>query len=529
MKIKSLLLGILTCGALVACSNEDIVEPINGDQTVPQGEYYVAVNFTMSGNTSSRAFGDGGFDAGTADEVTVKKAIFFFLDADGRACADPSVIGNGTETVLNNWVDGTGSVDKKSGKVIVMKNPTSVPASIVAILNPTADLTGRKSLADLKKITEDYANAELTTTGKFVMSNSVYMDGNGNEIIGTPVKKENLYEVSSETTPTDNDILAAITPVTIPVEKVVAKVNVTETAGLQGEVNEKVDGSDKNITVKVAGWWLDNTNPESYLIKHINTSWTGTWWNDAANSRSYWAVPSNGTLEHQAYSTNKTDIYCQENTDQTNHTQLVVAAKLLIDNQPATLVKWRGNMYTENGFKTEFANLAEVQQYYYCTNPEAGAGVDKEYATITTAHLDFAFNTNDEDLGIADYEAVVNLKANAPAIYTIANKVATEVTPATVNATLKGLAKVQLWKDGQTYFYTSINHNADSEYAKYGIIRNHLYKLTLNSIAGLGTPVPNGDKVIIPGRVPTETEYSYIAAEVEILKYKVITQGVDLQ
>ena len=103
---------------------------------------------------------------------------------------------------------------------------------------------------------------------------------------------------------------------------------------------------------------------------------------------------------------------------------------------------------------------------------------------------------------------------------------------ADVNAVLSGLATVQFWQDGQTYYYTSIKHSDSTEdtgnMAEFGVVRNHLYKLTINSITGLGTPVPNKDLVIIPGNVTDETEYSYIAADVEVLQYKVVSQGVDL-
>ena len=59
------------------------------------------------------------------------------------------------------------------------------------------------------------------------------------------------------------------------------------------------------------------------------------------------------------------------------------------------------------------------------------------------------------------------------------------------------------------------------------MIRNHVYKLTVNSINGLGTPIPFKDvKEIIP-EIPVETE-TYISAEIDILAWKIVEQNVDL-
>ena len=62
----------------------------------------------------------------------------------------------------------------------------------------------------------------------------------------------------------------------------------------------------------------------------------------------------------------------------------------------------------------------------------------------------------------------------------------------------------------------------------YGIVRNHLYKVNINSITGLGTPIANTDQVIVPV-TPPEDKNTYLAADIVILKYKVVEQNVDLK
>jgi hypothetical protein len=51
--------------------------------------------------------------------------------------------------------------------------------------------------------------------------------------------------------------------------------------------------------------------------------------------------------------------------------------------------------------------------------------------------------------------------------------------------------------------------------------------MTVNSLKGFGTPVPNEDKTIIPER-PDDDKESFISAEIKILKYRIVEQSVDL-
>ena len=75
-------------------------------------------------------------------------------------------------------------------------------------------------LSDLQAKVEDYCTGK-TEDGKFVMSNSVYYDGD-NLIVATPVKAENVKKSASE---------ALNNPVDIYVERVVAKVRAKQKTG----------------------------------------------------------------------------------------------------------------------------------------------------------------------------------------------------------------------------------------------------------------------------------------------------------
>lgn len=81
---------------------------------------------------------------------------------------------------------------------------------------------------------------------------------------------------------------------------------------------------------------------------------------------------------------------------------------------------------------------------------------------------------------------------------------------------------IWLWTTGYTYYYLPIEHLG----GKNGIVRNHLYDISITAINGFGTPVYDPEEIILPQR-PIEDE-SYIAAQVNILSWKVVKNEVEL-
>ena len=597
MKIKSLLIGMLACSAMVACTNTDEPEVDNGG--AKGNEYYVSVAFSMPGN-SSRAASLGGFESGTTNEVEVKNAIFYFLNDAGNsvanACYVPTVQGGftWTSTQQNPTTD---NVDALTNSVIVMKNPTEIPSRIVAIVN-AGDLSAtsglKPTLAQLQAVASNYATETYTAmpASGMVMSSTSYMDANNKLMIGAPVTAANIFESSTalnkaikEATTDAMDEVAVV----IPVEKVLAKVavlqgeNMNTTDNTLGSLTDKgaTDGaatsttSNVTLTVSIDGWWLDSTPTQSYLLKNIDNVSVGNWWNDLANTRSYWANSYVGTNPAQAYANDQygqqaalgESLYTQENTSQAttkteqkddtddnvyevnNRTKVVVAATLKNGNTAVDLVKWYGNYYTKDGFLISLANLNDVKKYY----TKSG----ETYSSLTSAKLKIVSNgdkaltegsTQTPEIGtgnqdnitvngtaIRNYEAVAVLNlAEGEKLYTLTvengTQKATEVTNLdAVNEELKKISKVQYWNGGKTYYYVEIEHNTVDATTYFGVVRNHLYKLTLERIKGLGTPVPNPDKIIIPEKPGDSYSETYISAKIEILAYKVVSQSVTLQ
>lgn len=479
MKKRGLFLSALIMGAVFAgCSNEEIVD--NGsEKSLDKSDNYIAVNIVAPNDAISRGT-EGGFIAGDSLENKVTDAWFvFFNEAGGYVDA--------VEGKLKNWNDGSGSIEKISSAVIVLSNPQTWPTQMVALLNTGMkqnDFSGM-TLASLKAMQGDYST-------NFVMSNSVYKDGNA-IITTTPLTDANIC--SSEQAAINN-------PVSIPVERVLAKVEATASNVqiLDPDIEPQLNGENVKFIPEITGMALVHTNPTSYLLKNIDginpTSWAQ--WNDAANWRSHWAnsaVPANGytSYSYNAIADNQTSLseYCFENTSETA-TKLLVTAQFKAENAEAyeTILKYNGTYYTLSGLKQYLKDQHFAETEITVDNMAfVSAGSENKWEVKLS-------------LGEGQSESIQAI------VETINNKI------------------ISQWTDGKCYYYVNVEHFGPDVY-NVGIVRNHWYNLTVNSIQGLGTPVFNPDEDIDPDK-PEEENY-FVAAEVKILKWKMVSQNIDFK
>lgn len=590
MKTKHFLFGLFAAVALAGCSSDDTVTTDNG--TVSDGEArYLTVNIATS-NGSTRAGGDQAgelelYEEGFPNENEVASVRFYFFDTDGAAA---TVKADGTNYYDWNPADNTNAeiampnVEKKLHAVIVINTEKGdkLPASMVAVVNPVGLPTGNQTLAALQGIIG--TNDAYATTDKFLMTSSVYKKGSevGCEVTIDPAKLCTT-EALALANPVDvyvERILAKVRLYTAWDEN-----TTTTTKGLvqakDAKGNAITDGEGHNIYVKFIGWNLTNTATSSYLFKNVNPAWdesklfgTGNSWNDASNFRSYWAMnPTNLKLNNSGntYSsitekigtktTTSSDnlydgdvFYCLENAaDSTletgakkwynpnkslsNRTQVILAAQLVDENGEAiSLAEWAGQKYTEIGVKT--AMLNQVVNILYTKTSEGNNDV---YASITAdavklATASEAGKADSDAQGSKRYLSYLQLAASgeskSPYYKKNADGTYTQQTYAAVNQILSDVPGAKVWSSGQTYYYTDIQHlnqtTADdaAKYGKYGVVRNHIYDIAVTGLTGLGTPVLNPDENIIPQPVPDE--YSYLAARINILSWRVVKSNVNL-
>lgn len=107
------------------------------------------------------------------------------------------------------------------------------------------------------------------------------------------------------------------------------------------------------------------------------------------------------------------------------------------------------------------------------------------------------------------------------------NQVTTDELLNAVNTALKNsLGTAQAYTDGMAYFPVIIEHlgtkgtgdNADPAGA-YGVVRNHIYQITIDGIEGLGIGVYNWNQPIVP---PTPSKELRIKASINALSWKLV-------
>lgn len=551
MKLSGFLVGTLACTLFAACSNEEN-SAINSGQEEGQLSY-VAVNIVNANPTGSRVEG-GKYENGEGLENTITKARFYLFNASGNPY---TVTTNEAPDAVaaTNYVDITTLEDQgkdepnvesiKKGVLVFKGTTTELPTSIVAVLNPPATLTGSKSLSDLQTAIADYSS-----TTSFVMSNTVYAS-EGTEVVAT--------DIVGKVAQSQPD--AEANPVDIYVERVLAKVRVTfSNADKENQYKVSEDG-EPAVYAKILGWAVTRTADKSNLLKDIDPAWDdmtlGFTWNDEPFHRSYWATTSTTvTLEKKSQdeiindqkpttpegATNiSVQRYCQENTKANEHTEVVVVAQLVNEEgYPNPIYKYFGEEHdSEEDILTLIAN--KYNNVYY-TRTEGtslpGGGTEYEYESFITPD-NIHFEATTPETGGEDYEAIAQLDDDAlngvtiyieNPVYNGENEKYIELADAeaTIN---EELAKnpAQIATGGYVYYYTPIKHlgTTTGSTGEYGVVRNHIYDVTITDIKGYGTPIFDPDKDI--DTTHPSNEEVYIAASINVLSWRVVSSNVTLE
>ena len=493
------------------------------------------------------------FEYGEADERYVENVHFFLFKEDGSAFPVNPAEGknylsfnlgsNGTQPgETGNPNEGPNVSDVKD-KILVLNNyKGEYPTYMVAVLNwDTRHIQPSYTLDNLYN-----AIAGIRSEGNhFVMSTSVYSDMQGQVIKANALGIENIAKTEDE---------AKANPVEIYVERISAKVQVEakgDVAGMDAtyDVNEDVDGT--KVYAKVLNWELYNEYHHSIVLKHIYPeTWglagqIGFLWNDPNRFRSYWAgsytgdFPSDNSFSWSgiALEPGTGVAYCGENTRQAvkdsegsitsdPRTKVIVKAQLVkADGTPMEVANWYGHDYAgEQAMRTEVASLLASKIYYLDGS---------EYKSLTEADLKLVPGVNaPAGADVKAYEVFFQLSDSGLARNWYVYSSAAGYTGATtdeINAQLSEVEPAMVYKDGMTYYSTEIRHmGSEGSASEYGVVRNHIYKINISDVKGLGTPVYDQDVDIETPERPVD-KHSYIAAQVRILSWKVVKNDYSVE
>lgn len=591
MRVRNLLWSLFGVVALSACSSEsEVFEGGNPDAGGESRFMAVEVmNPAATGlkGVKSRAGeqNDGGYEKGQVAENKINSLRFYFFDNAGN----PVTVNGGVNHVTASSIEEDGAemdnVELKLRAVLVINTKQGDNANVntmLAVANyEKANLGGGSlSLADLQGKAEAYV---ASGENNFLMTSSSYAGADGPVTVAA-VKPENLCTSESEALASPVKIyierLVAKTRLSMEWAAGMTTKPVTyngkayEALALKDKDNNAITVGGKQVYAVFTGWNVTGTADKSRLLKKVNT--TGAWnlgwaWNHSDAFRSYWAMNPDGGLALGHVSYNEADVaigdsaYCYENaadnfvsgtksgyapaTQISNRTQALIAAVLVTLGEdgktavPVSLAKWAGSDYTVEQVKTAMYNQVVSELFYETTEGEPSAENPRTFASVTLSQVELV---SGEDAGMADddsedskrYLSYLKLTKTAESVqfYTAAVKSATtdaqieaaKMNAATVNAKLAQVPGAKVWQDGMTYYYTDLRHlGTEAEKGLYGVVRNHIYEVKINSVKGLGTPVLNPDEVIIPQK-PKDDD-TFIAAQVNVLSWRVVKNDVSLE
>ena len=580
--------SLALAGALMlgACSSSDDLK--DGGATANVGKSYIAVNIKSVGTTGAgtRAEypqGGGKYEDGTENEGAISKVRFFFFNSDGSAYIMKTKNVNYLE--LNASVSSAGeaghlqTIEGKTTAMLVIEGETkTAPAYMIAVVNPQTlskleDKAYRES--QLRDAFTDHSFVKITTDGTgnkqydgFVMSNSIYAE-NGARVCASSVSghvEENRDDATNN-------------PVDIYVERVVAKATTTVntdngwekiTSGADdgkykikvGKINIDAE-HEKDVYAVVQGWGLADENRTAELEKQIDVSSNSNWtsailgidpWTSPDYHRCFWSssVPftvssgNNPIVNHKfsdfttqfgttpLYTCPNTPTFEEYNTQKINEkpydntlTKVLVAAKLVYydsdnNSRPADICKYRGMQIL--GEKNVLTQVAKDHSDYWKVDPENPS----KHILLASTDLEYTKTNLDGSDPLKSYEVRPVLKAGVK-VYKKKSGDSFETTDSNDELNKKlAESPVQVRKDGMTYYYTPIRHLAETtnKWGYYGVVRNHSYRITINTISGFGTPVYNPAEIIVPV-IPKDTE-TFLAARINVLSWRVVPSSVDL-
>lgn len=584
---KFTMLSSLLASALMlvvaSCSSDDVT---GGDAQTGNGTTsYLAVNLKTVGNAptgnarQTRSYTDsqnGTYEDGVGAENKITGVRFYFFNADGTPYILNNVNGEGNyidREVNVNPGDLSQTVEGITETILVLNGENHVaPASMLTVINPDINPGLLKDGAPLRwsVMRKELKGSKFYDNAHFMMSNSTYEEA-GNDLCTT--------QLTGKTYASSDD--AQSHPVNVYVERVNAKVNANVVGtnfeketddfifdGVSMKDNQKTkvgvlslakeDGTSdkKEIFAYIVGWGLASENGKAELFKQIDTQkFTDeilgiSPWSSADYHRSFWSlsVPFGGTgadknepvnhkfseythkLGEAVYTLPNTPTEAIDDAHVYNNTltKFVVAARLAYkdaDNslKPAEICEYKGQEFlgTDNLKKTF---LKEISRYY--KKVPVAAGEPDKYVNLDASDITFT-TTAPSGTQAKDYEVFATLAKPDITLYEQKGGVWNEVTDKSVVYNMLQGTPAEVRKGGMAYYYTTIKHLGEKgKLGEYGIVRNHSYQISLNSIKGFGTPVYDPNKIIVP-TVPSDDK-TYLAAKINVLSWRVVPSQVDL-
>lgn len=445
------------------------------------------------------------------------------------------------------------------------------------------DLAVGASYAEFNKVLESEIS-EIAVENSFLMTSSNYVK-DGVEMALVEINSDNVGIKSNAASKNPENVKIAVERVAA---KVIVKAKEGVELDILGwglnvtnkkfyPVKEVKTGFfDENFNTNYANWnqkdtWSNPTNKRSHWAVDPNYT-TGIVSSDGT-SNEFNLLKWDGLIKTEEVA------YCLENTfhqsmqNRNSTTTAIIVAKFNPYNTGSgTWINWKQQNFSEEAFRNEvLRNVKEkidFTQYYYRL-PKGYATGDNVvgsyiYYPLGFSNFTFAANGTDEikfghdgpTIGYKSMNLSVKLLENnlADGLYTrpadpdsedawdnskVENVEEIKTNIANAIAEVLNSDKAVVYVNGYNYYEVPLRHFNDTEVAgfdggayegkhlgRYGIVRNNIYKLTVNSIDNPGKPIT--DEPIIPSEDQDDFEKFFINVDVEVLSWTVRKQEVDL-
>lgn len=547
MKIKSLILAMAACAGLFSACSNDLVEDATttGNTTEGKKDAYASVSFVMpsaAGTRSNPTGGQGGdgVEVGTEKENEFEK-VSILLFKDGVLL---------TEHTTLERSQFSHTLDESSKTVYTTKEDINVASGtykVYVVLNPVEghfNVTANSTTLSAFKAMQEKATIRL---GEYCRDNK-FMMTNADPIDDTVIKPENVTGNAKK--------------ITVNVERLAAKISFLQ----KKESYTFTDQTSNKITVAFDAFKVINTRNSAYNLRRVGMNddgnvtiggkETGTnfvienKWNEKkswdkdvfAECYSRRAVDTYVAFRSltATASVSQTLAYCLENTMLANmqlkgySTGIIFRAKATVE---GVEIGEQGDLYKYEG--KFFGNLIDLAK----SVDTAWDGTDNPEALKNLKQDVLKINSRQEGVSVTDYLASIN-------------------TP----EKLHNEFSIDYFVGGYCYYQYWLRHANNNDpnvmgIMEFAIVRNNVYKVTINSVSALGdftsgtkgedpknpgeedndpkNPNPEMPGTIVPNPEPTnpivpivptdpdESKETYLNVTIDILPWIVRNNDID--
>lgn len=485
MKFKKLLLVALAAIGFTSCSNDDDLQEVNNE-----GNAWTSFSIALPSAKTTRA-DKGETEEGTIGEQAVEGVRVVLYNNNLVAYAFDLDIKTDGKTNFN----GNGVLEKATKSVFETKaqKVKKQDYQVLVILNPQAGIT------------------EATTPGKFLAALEEAVDADVEKFTGVGFLMTNAQGLvtlsQDQLKDSEKDAEEATDKVKVPVDRAVAKVFVSGNP-------KTVEGSGDQV--KLQGWALDVTNKKAFYMRKMTKTFDGKAevigderWARYAEDPNFGEVTGkdnfnylSGILEdnqlNEIGTADENAAYVLENTMEANWqnedltTRVILKANYIPKGFEAndSWLSYKGFILSVAAFNEKFALALALQEGKDLAGVPAGFTADMK-------------KLNEDETIIKDGELVAEESFSKE--------------------------NLKYYHEGVNYYPVYIRHFEDAltdmQYGRYGVVRNNVYKLTINSITKPGEP-----EVVEPEEpeIPVDKKESYVSFNVTVQPWLVRNQSVDI-